>query len=118
MRVIDSPSKGREEKARPVAVWTIPVIQAEESAGVEMDKAGYFVIIPQPGKGLIVVEHYSYDHKLLRVIEGKDARNLYRILIQNGWVTQLSPAGYLGEELAKASPLTKNDPFVLVRNDP
>lgn len=67
-----------------------------------MDKAGYFVIIPQPGKGIITVEHYSYDHKLLRAIEGKDARSLYRTLIQNGWVTQLSHAGYLGEELTKA----------------
>jgi tetrahydromethanopterin S-methyltransferase subunit A len=67
-----------------------------------MDKAGYFVIIPQPEKRVIIVEHYSYDNKLLRIIEGKDARSIYHTIIENGWVTELSHAAYLGKELAKA----------------
>ena len=67
-----------------------------------MDKAGYFVIIPQPERNIITVEHYSYDNRFLRVIEGKNARNIYWTIAENGWVTQFSHAAYLGKELAKA----------------
>lgn len=80
----------------------VQVIQAQEPDGVEMDRAGYFVIIPQHRREIIVVEHYSYDNRLLRVIEGKDARSIYWTIIKNGWVTQLSHAAYLGKELMKA----------------
>ena len=80
----------------------VPTIQAKEPARIQMDKAGYFVILPLPGKGIISVEHYSYDDKLLRSIEGKSARSLYWTIIDNNWVTQLSHAAYLGKELEKA----------------
>jgi tetrahydromethanopterin S-methyltransferase subunit A len=75
---------------------------AEPPARVEMDKAGYFVIIPRGERGAIVVEHYSYDNKMLRTIEGCDARGIYSTIIQNGWVSQLSHAAYLGKELTRA----------------
>ncbi len=78
------------------------VIRADVSAQIEMDKAGYFVITPQAEKGTIIVEHYSYDNTLLRVIEGETARSLYQTTIKNGWITQLSHAAYLGKELEKA----------------
>ena len=80
----------------------VPTIQAKEPERIQMDKAGYFVILPLPEKGIISVEHYSYDDKLLRAIEGKSARSLYWTIIENNWVTQLSHAAYLGKELAKA----------------
>jgi len=96
-----SPSNSCEE-TKPVPISTVPVVQAKEPAKVEMDKAGYFVIIPQSERGIIAVEHYSYDNRLLRVIEGGDARSLYWTIIENAWVTQLSHAAYLGKELAKA----------------
>ncbi|MCL7384375.1 MAG: DUF4346 domain-containing protein [Thaumarchaeota archaeon] len=85
-----------------VKISTVPIVKAEEPVKVEMDKMGYFVIIPQPKKQVITVEHYSYDNKLLRIIEGKDARSIYHTIIKNGWVSQLSHAAYLGKELAKA----------------
>jgi tetrahydromethanopterin S-methyltransferase subunit A len=90
------------EETDPVHILKMPVIRAEGPTKVEMDKAGYFVVIPQKEKGDILVEHYSYDNKLQRVIEGKDARIIYWTIIENGWVTQLSHAAYLGKELAKA----------------
>lgn len=90
------------EENRHIQISTVPVIQANEPTKVEVDKAGYYVIILQPEKGIIIVEHYSYDNKLLRVIEGKDARNIYWTIIENNWVTQLSHASYIGKELAKA----------------
>jgi len=90
------------KETNSIQVLTVPVIQAQEPDKVEMDKAGYFVIIPQPEKKIITVEHYSYDNKLLRVIEGKDARSIYWTIIKNEWVIQLTHAAYLGKELIKA----------------
>jgi tetrahydromethanopterin S-methyltransferase subunit A len=95
-------SKETGQITRPVRPLEVPIIHAEEPIKVKMDKAGYFVILPQPEKQTIVVEHYSYDNTLQRVIEGKDARSIYWTIIRNGWVTQLSHAAYLGKELAKA----------------
>jgi tetrahydromethanopterin S-methyltransferase subunit A len=92
----------RHFRTNPVETSTVPVVRAKEPEKVEMDKAGYFVIIPHPKKKVIIVEHYSYDNRLLRIIEGEDARSIYHTIIENGWVTQLSHAAYLGKELAKA----------------
>lgn len=60
------------------------------------------MIIPQTEKRVIVVEHYSYDNKRLRGIEGKDARSIYLTVMDDDWTTQLSHAAYLGKELMKA----------------
>ncbi len=74
----------------------------EPVEAVKLDKAGYFVILPLSDRGAINVEQYSYDHTLLRVIEGPTARAIYSQIIQSGWVTEMSHAAYLGKELAKA----------------
>ena len=91
-----------EEKTRPVTISEVPTVHAKEPTRIEMDKAGYFVITPQIEKHIIIVEHYSYDNTLQRVLEGKDARSIYWTIIENGWVTQLSHAAYIGKELSKA----------------
>ena len=52
--------------------------------------------------GVILVEHYSYKEKFLRVIEGGDARSIYLTIVRNGWVSKLDHAAYIGKELAKA----------------
>ncbi len=67
-----------------------------------MDKAGYFVILPVVQKKIISVEQYGYDHTLLRVVEGPTARALYKTIVANGWVSELSHAAYLGRELTRA----------------
>jgi tetrahydromethanopterin S-methyltransferase subunit A len=69
---------------------------------VRLDKAGYFVILPSKKNGTILVEHYSYENKLLRKIEGKTGRDIYFTIIDNKWVSELSHAAYLGKELARA----------------
>jgi len=78
------------------------VYATEPDTAVKLDKAGYFVIVPLPEKNIINVEHYAYNNTLLRVIEGSTARELYKTIITNGWVSELSHAAYLGRELAKA----------------
>ncbi len=86
--------------AKPTEMITSPIIQAKKRLKIEIDKAGYFVIIPKaPDK--VVVEHYSNSNKLQRTIEGKDSSSIFSTIIENGWVTQLSHAAYLGSELAK-----------------
>ncbi|UCE74512.1 MAG: hypothetical protein JSV56_02085 [Methanomassiliicoccales archaeon] len=47
----------RGEGISPMQIPTIPLIKAKEPAKVEIDPAGYLVIIPQQAKGVIVVEH-------------------------------------------------------------
>ncbi len=81
---------------------TPKMFATESSEAVSMDKAGYFVIVPLIDRGIINVEHYAYDNSLLRVIEGATAREIYFMIINNSWVTELSHAAYLGKELAKA----------------
>ncbi len=78
------------------------MVATELSDTVVMDKAGYFVILPVIDKRMIAVEHYGYDHALLRVVEGPTARALYKTIVANGWVSELSHAAYLGRELTKA----------------
>lgn len=91
-----------------------PKIKANKyGKSVKLDKAGYFVIIPSKKTGNILVEHYSYDNKLLRKIEGKESRDIYFAIIENKWVTELSHAAYLGKELARAElSIKKNLKFV------
>ncbi len=89
------------EVTKPIATSTVPVMNAKPSSKIEIDKTGYFVIIPkQPN--LIIVEHYSLDNTIRGIIEGKDAKIIYLTIIENGWVSQLSHAAYLGKELVRA----------------
>lgn len=98
--------------ARPAAVPAAPRIKAGVPKTLKMDKAGYFVVIPVARGGAkrhnsgssrtIIVEHYGYDNKLLHAVEGKDAPSVYSYIIDNGWLSELSHAAYLGRELAQA----------------
>ncbi len=92
---------------------TIPRVfaTAPDPERIKLDKGGYFVI--QPLEGAILVEHYDYKDRLLRIIEGRDARTLYWMLINNGWVTRMDHAAYLGKELLRAELSQKQGfPFV------
>ncbi|MEM4091144.1 MAG: DUF4346 domain-containing protein [Thermoplasmatales archaeon] len=91
-----------KDEDESVASITKIIVKEEETGTVVMDKAGYFVVIPQQKEKIITVEHYSYKNQLLRTIEGKNAKTIYKKIIENGYVTQLSHAAYLGMELKKA----------------
>lgn len=88
----------------PKAAVSVPTVKSKtfSKASIKLDKGGYFVILPQKEKAAILVEHYSYDNKLLRKIEGKSSRDLYLTIIDNNWVTELGHAAYLGKELSRA----------------
>jgi len=72
----------------------------EDPQRIKLDKAGYFVINIE-GDDLLV-EHYDYKERLLRVIEGQDARSIYLTIVRNEWVSRLDHAAYLGRQLTKA----------------
>ncbi len=72
----------------------------EDPNRIKLDKAGYFVVNIE--NRVILVEHYSYKEKLLRIIEGQDARSIYLTIVRNGWVSKLDHAAYVGKELNKA----------------
>ncbi len=69
---------------------------------MKLDPAGYFVIYPMAERGVIQVEHYGYDNRLLRTLESASPRALYLKIIAESWVTEMSHAAYLGKELEKA----------------
>lgn len=98
-----APVCGCAECSAPVVrLPVIPQIKAGIPKTLKMDKAGYFVVIPSGRGGVMIVEHYGYDNKLLHVIEGKDAPSIYSAIIDKGWLSELSHAAYLGRELARA----------------
>lgn len=76
-----------------------------------LDKAGHFRVRLEEHS--IAVDHLDGKQQLLRVIEGKTARDVCLALIRNGWVSKLDHAAYLGRELARAeSALRSGTPFI------
>src|SRR5438132_1215230 len=66
------------------------------------DPKGYFVITIEPEQKEILLRHYLPDHTPAHEMRGRGATSVLLGLLREGLVTQLSHAGYLGEELAKA----------------
>jgi len=66
------------------------------------DPKGYFVITIEPEQKEILLRHYLPDHTPSHEMRGRGATSMLLGLLRDGLVTQLSHAGYLGEELAKA----------------
>ncbi len=88
--------------ARPAPAPSVRRIKAGVPKTLRLDKAGYFVVMPVARTGTIIVEHYGNDNRLLHAVEGKDAPSVYSSIIDNGWLSELSHAAYLGRELALA----------------
>ena len=66
------------------------------------DPKGYFVITLDRSANQIVVRHYLPDHTPAHEMRGRTAESMLLGLIREGLISQLSHAGYLGGELAKA----------------
>jgi tetrahydromethanopterin S-methyltransferase subunit A len=77
-------------------------IQARAPKTLRLDKAGFFIVLPQAATGLIICEHYENSGRLAHVIEGRQAAVIAATVVEEGLVTQLDHAAYLGRELAKA----------------
>lgn len=77
-------------------------IRAHAPQRLELDPAGFFIILPNRATGVMVCEHYENNGKLAHVIEGKEAALIAATAVEHGLVTRLDHAAYLGRELAKA----------------
>ena len=77
-------------------------IRARSPKGLKLDRAGFFIVLPQRQTGSIVCEHYENNGRLAHVIEGESAALIASTAVERGLVTQLDHAAYLGRELAKA----------------
>ena len=99
-----APQTATTEFQAPASLEDEPVervtAEGEDPWRIKLDKAGYFVVNIE--NGVILVEHYSYKEKLLRIIEGTEARSIYLTIVRNGWVSRLDHASYVGKELTKA----------------
>nr|WP_246559212.1 DUF4346 domain-containing protein [Geoanaerobacter pelophilus] len=74
---------------------------------LQLDPAGFFIILPNRATGVIVCEHYGNDGRLAHIIEGKEAALIAATLVERGMVTRLDHAAYLGRELTKAESTIK-----------
>lgn len=72
-----------------------------------MDEKGYFLIEPQPEKGLIYAHHYSKEKVYEFSIEGEDAESIYYTILRKDLVSNFMHAAYLGSELQKAELLLR-----------
>ncbi len=69
---------------------------------LQYDPKGYFVITLDREADQIILRHYLSDHSPAHEMRGRSAGPMLLGLLREGLVSQLSHAGYLGEELAKA----------------
>ena len=91
----------------------IPVETAHTPQRLVLDPAGYFVVYPDPVNRQIALEHYTNKGVLDRVFTAADPSALYATVIDEGLISRLDHAAYLGRELARAEQsLLSGDPYV------
>jgi tetrahydromethanopterin S-methyltransferase subunit A len=80
----------------------VPIRPGGQREPLQYDPKGYFVITVDRAGEQIILRHYLPDHTPAHEMRGRSADPMLLGLLREGLVTQLSHAGYLGEELAKA----------------
>jgi tetrahydromethanopterin S-methyltransferase subunit A len=85
----------------PQSTFT-PIKPGGQRAPLTYDPKGYFVMTLDRSMGQIILRHYLPDHTPASEMRGRTAESMLLGLIREGLVSQLSHAGYLGGELAKA----------------
>jgi tetrahydromethanopterin S-methyltransferase subunit A len=91
-----------EGLAPPSEAQFVPIRPGGVREPLQYDPKGYFVITLDREAEQIVMRHYLSDHSPAHEMRGRSAGPMLLGLLREGLVTQLSHAGYLGEELAKA----------------
>ena len=111
------PAGPDEVAGRKDTLAAIEHIPAKAPKQLRLDRAGFFIVLPQPQKALIVCEHYENSGRLAHVIEGRQAALIAATIVERGWVTQLDHAAYLGRDwrrrrrrLRSGSPMSRMPP--------
>lgn len=97
----------QQENAGPATVANLqasftPIRPGGQREPLIYDPKGYFVITLNRSEGLIILRHYLPDHTPAHEMRGRSAEPMLLGLLREGLISQLSHAGYLGGELAKA----------------
>jgi tetrahydromethanopterin S-methyltransferase subunit A len=100
--VQDLPSNSVTVRRSGDLVSTVEHIRAKAPRQLRLDRAGFFIVLPQPQTGLIICEHYENSGRLAHVIEGRQGALIAATIVERGLLTQLDHAAYLGRELQKA----------------
>ncbi|MFA5297660.1 MAG: hypothetical protein WC389_05565 [Lutibacter sp.] len=69
---------------------------------LDYDEKGFFIITINQEKMEIIVKHYYKDNHPGYIIKGRSSEPILLAILEKGLVSQMSHAGYLGTELAKA----------------
>lgn len=96
-----------EENGTPLSGATLqatftPIKPGGQREPLLYDPKGYFVITLDRSEGHILLRHYLPDHTPAHEMRGRTAETMLLGLVREGLISQLSHAGYLGAELAKA----------------
>ena len=83
------PAVPDEAAGRRDTFAAIEHIPAKAPKQLRLDRAGFFIVLLQPQKGLIVCEHYENSGRLAHVIEGRQAALIAATIVERGFVTQL-----------------------------
>lgn len=84
----------------------------------KLDPKGYFLIRINKENNSLEVGHCTPDNKLVRVITGPDPESIMYKMIDNGYLTLLDHAAYLGKELQKAFLALKYPFFEYTQDSP
>jgi tetrahydromethanopterin S-methyltransferase subunit A len=88
--------------ASPIAGGYVPIRPGGTREPLRYDPKGYFVITLDRPADQVVVRHNLPDHRPAHEMRGRNASSLFLGLLRERLVTQLTHAGYLGGELARA----------------
>ncbi len=99
-RFCTAKSLGKFDKTAEIK--KVPQIEAKKPARLVLDPSGFFIIYPKKEDGKIFLEHYKTDGTLSEVIYGADPVLIASTAVEQGFVSRLDHAAYLGRELEKA----------------
>ena len=99
---------GSPDVVQPVEQF-LPIRPGGTREPLQYDPKGYFVITLDREQEQLIIRHYLPDHSPAHEMRGHSAGPMLLGLLREGLVTQLSHAGYLGEELAKAEAALRFD---------
>ena len=88
-------------------ITSIPHIEVKPVKGFKMDPLGVFRIWVDLIEKEILVVHYSAEGEKTKAFIGDSSPNLYCEILNEGLVSEMSHAAYLGSELSKAEACLK-----------
>lgn len=92
----------------PGDIIPMTIETAKEPGKLVLDPEGYFVVYPERNQKQLLLEHYSNKGVLDRMFTATSAAALYISVIEEGLISRLDHAAYLGRELARAEHALQN----------